>query len=138
MIANRNKLYKLILLACLVGYVWVYLNLIQVVNTQNHFEVCFIKRVLNIPCPSCGTTRSIAAILSGDLKMALYLNPFGFLISIILLICPIWIIKDVFFKKQSFLNFYKLIEQKINKPFYTIMLVSLVLINWIWNFTKEL
>jgi hypothetical protein len=53
-------------------------------------------------------------------------------------IAPLWIIKDLSVKKKSFFDFYKSVEQKTNKPLITILIVSIVLINWVWNITKHL
>jgi hypothetical protein len=135
---SRNRLYITILLACLAGYVWIYFGIFHGIYQSKYFEVCLIKRITNIPCPSCGTTRSLAAILNGNFEQAFFLNPFGFIVTLIMFIAPFWIIKDLSVKKKSFFDFYKSIEQKSNKPLITILIVSIVLINWVWNITKQL
>lgn len=135
---GRNKLYITLMLACLAGYIWIYFGIFQGIYRENHFEVCIIKRITNIPCPSCGTTRSVAEIFKGNYQNALLMNPLGFIITLILIIAPSWIILDVLIKKQSFFVFYQSLEQKINKPIYSVLLISLVLINWVWNITKQL
>ena len=42
--------------------------------------VCLLREWTGIPCPTCGTTRLIEALLSGDLLGALEWNPLVFLI----------------------------------------------------------
>ena len=42
--------------------------------------VCLLREWTGIPCPTCGTTRLIEALLSGDLLGALAWNPLVFLI----------------------------------------------------------
>jgi len=41
---------------------------------------CWIRSVFGIPCPGCGSTRAVAAIIfHGDLKEAMRLNPLIFI-----------------------------------------------------------
>ena len=41
---------------------------------------CELRRLLNIPCPTCGTTRVVAAIGRGELMAALSANPLATLV----------------------------------------------------------
>jgi hypothetical protein len=135
---GRNRQYKLILLACFVGYIWIYFGIFQGIYQNKSFEVCLLKRFVNIPCPSCGITRSVAAILIGDFERAFYINPYGFVVISFLIVTPFWIIIDLKSTKNSFLNFYKFIEQKLNQPLNAILFYSIVLVNWFWNIAKHL
>ena len=135
---SRNRLYITILLACLAGYVWIYFGIFQGIYQNKHLETCFLKRLTNVPCPSCGTTRSVAAIIFGNFEQAFLLNPFGFVVASIMLISPVLIMIDYAFKKKSFFDLYKSMEHKINKPLNATIFISIVLINWVWNITKHL
>jgi hypothetical protein len=109
----------------------------------NSFEnkvvgVCIIKELTNIPCPSCGSTRSVIALSNGSFIDAFLINPFGYLIVGIMLIAPVWIVFDLIIKKESFLTFYKKLEFNLQKPRVAIPLILLVVSNWIWNITKGL
>ena len=91
MFLSRNKLYLFLSILCTSGYFWMYFNLTKnpIINT----EVCLFKHVTKIPCPSCGSSRSITQIIKGNIQQALYLNPLGFISAFILLItylktCP--------------------------------------------------
>lgn len=42
--------------------------------------VCVFRLVTGYPCPTCGLTRSVVAIMHLDLIKAVHMNPFGFLI----------------------------------------------------------
>jgi hypothetical protein len=42
--------------------------------------VCLLREWTGVPCPTCGTTRLIEALLAGDLLGALAWNPLVFLI----------------------------------------------------------
>ena len=134
---NRNKLYLFLLIACLVGYIWLYYG-ITTLNSTNALDVCIVKRITTIPCPSCGTTRAVVALSHGDFWKSLYLNPFGIIVSLIMIIAPIWIVLDLLRRKNSFFDFYHFIESIIRKRNIAIFLIILVLLNWIWNIHKHL
>ena len=40
--------------------------------------LCMFRTLTGLPCPFCGTTRSIGHILIGDFENALRLNPLGY------------------------------------------------------------
>jgi hypothetical protein len=136
MAINRNKLYFILFIACFVGYVWLYFGLTLVEN--NSFEVCFIKQTTNIPCPSCGSTRSVISLLHGNFIDALKMNPLGYIVAMIMIVAPFWVIFDVAFKKKSLFSFYKNIESFLKKPRHSIPLILLLIMNWIWNILKGL
>ncbi len=91
-----------------------------------------------MPCPSCGSTRSVMAITQGNISEALYFNPLGIFIAAIMLITPLWLGLDVFTKKNSLLRFYVKMEMALKKPLVALPLIALVLINWAWNIAKGL
>ncbi len=138
MILNRNKLYTLLLIACSAGYIWIYFGITSYGSINQPFEVCLIKHTTDIPCPSCGSTRSVISLTNGNFIEALRINPLGYVIAIILLLVPSWIIIDLISAKKSFYEFYQKAERLIAKPFYAIPLISLLIVNWIWNITKGL
>lgn len=137
---TRNKLYLFLGIACLIGLFWIllhiYFNAFQ--NTTNNITVCVFKNITTYPCPSCGTTRSVISIFQGKYFNALQINPIGFIISLIVIICPIWILFDIIFKKQSLFVYYKKTEKLIRTPRIYIPLIILISINWIWNVYKGL
>ncbi|WP_215225461.1 DUF2752 domain-containing protein [Echinicola shivajiensis] len=135
--SGSKKLYALLITAFGAGYIWVIYQLGFVSHQQEEgFTVCLIKNTTNIPCPSCGSTRSVLSILHFDFPMAFYYNPLGFLIVPAMLILPFWILLDIIFQKESFWKVYQKLEQKIVKPSLAIPLILLVLINWAWNIYK--
>ena len=136
---TKNKLYSLILLACFLGYSWLlFLKLTLVKKSGVDLTVCVFKRVTNLPCPSCGTTRAVLQIFHGEILNSLYLNPFGIVVAIIMTLFPIWIIWDFIQNKQSFHDFYIKIETIIRKKEIAIPLIVFVIFNWIWNIYKYL
>ena len=74
----------------------------------------------------------------GDFIGALNLNPIGYLIAIIMLIAPIWIIVDTIMRSNTLFVFYQKTETNLKRPKYAIPLILLIIINWIWNITKGL
>lgn len=138
MLNNRNKLYFFLLMLGLVGYVWLFWNLQNPSHYHNSNTVCFIKNITNIPCPSCGTTRSILSILQGKFQLAFFMNPLGYLAVVLLFVLPIWVLIDSMLKKNSFFIFFKKGEAMLKKKPVVILLIAMLLINWIWNIIKEL
>ena len=101
-------------------------------------EVCFIKNLTHIPCPSCGTTRSIISLIKGDFIRSLNVNPIGYLVAMIMLVIPIWIMIDVIKRAKTLFDFYLKVETYIKRSSIAIPLILLIIINWIWNITKGL
>lgn len=137
MILERNRLYSILGITCLAGYIWLYYNL-YLQNTKSSSEsFCMIKRITNIPCPSCGSTRSVSSLLHGDFAGAIYWNPLGLVVLAIMIFLPIWLAVDLILKKDSLLQSYKSTEKILRKKTVAIPLIILVIINWIWNIYKN-
>ena len=54
-------------------------------------SVCLFRNVTGLPCPFCGSTRSVGHILQGEFSDALYSNPlgyFGLAFLVVLFISP--------------------------------------------------
>lgn len=132
---SRNKLYGLLISGCVVGYVWIFFNLAK--KSVEH-GVCLIKHITNVPCPSCGTTRSILSIVKGEILHGLYLNPFGFILILILIILPMWVGYDVLKKNNSLLRFYGKTETFLKQKKIAIPSILFVVANWFWNIYKGL
>ena len=133
---SKKKIYAIVLIACLSGFVYLFLNTHY--GKNSFFGLCIFKNVTGIPCPSCGTTRAIQFILQGKIIESLYMNPFGIIVAVLMTIAPFWILYDVIFKKESFLFFYKKSEETIRIKWLSIVLIILVVTNWIWNIYKGL
>ncbi|WP_353140292.1 DUF2752 domain-containing protein [Pseudopedobacter sp.] len=138
MTLDRGRLYSILLIACLAGYIWLYFSITKNFTENKSVEVCLIKHITNVPCPSCGSTRSIISLIKGDLIGALNLNPLGYIIAIIMVVAPTWILTDLFLRSNTLFDFYKKTETFLRKRKYAIPLILLVIINWIWNIIKGL
>lgn len=133
---TRNKLYSLLLIACLAGLIYLFYN-IQIADGV-YFKTCMIKGVTGYPCPSCGTTRAVRLLLQGKITESILLNPFGMIVAVIMTVFPLWVLIDIVLKKDTFFRWYKKTEATIRKPWLAVILISLVLLNWIWNIYKHL
>jgi len=128
---SRSKLYTILIIACLVGYLWIFYSNTKLQPKDSTVEVCLFKRVTHIPCPSCGSTRSVLSIIHGDFLQAFYINPLGIIIAGIMLITPVWVLFDIITRKKTLYDFYIRIETLLKKPGIAIPFILLVLINWI-------
>jgi len=136
---NKNKLYLFLLFACFVGYSWLLFSLQHEHEIQSQeFAVCLFKKVTTVPCPSCGTTRSVMQLSHGNFLSAILINPFGILVGFVMIIAPIWISYDLIQKKETFYIAYLKIETILRKRKVAIVLIVLVIANWIWNIKKNL
>jgi hypothetical protein len=45
---------------------------------------CVFARLFHLPCPGCGSTRAVLALLAGDVHGVLRFNPFGPAIALLL------------------------------------------------------
>lgn len=138
MALHRTKLYTILVITCLAGYIWLYYGMTTIQNGSNSFEVCLFKHATTLPCPSCGATRSVISLLQGNPLKSIYINPLGLFIATIMAIIPIWVLTDLLTKKSSLFNFYGKTEAFLKKPRIAIPLILLVILNWIWNITKGL
>ena len=135
---SRNKLYTILFTACVAGYIWLFFTTSNSFVDTKIFDGCLVKNITNIPCPSCGSTRSIVALIKGNFFEAITTNPVGILVALIMILTPLWIVADIVTRKQTLFDFYQIIETKLKTPQYAIPLILLVVINWIWNITKGL
>lgn len=139
MSSSLNKLYPILITACLIGYIWLgYSIYSSSLADNNSIVVCPVKRLTGFPCPSCGSTRSVVALINGNFKGAFFINPLGYLLAIIMLLTPLWILYDKMLGRESLLKCYIKVEKHIAKPSYLISLVLILLINWFWNIKKGL
>lgn len=51
--------------------------------------LCIFRNLTGLPCPFCGSTRSVGQILQGDFSEALAFNPIGFLVAALIVIMTV-------------------------------------------------
>jgi hypothetical protein len=136
---SRNKLYIIIGLSCAGGYIWLLSNLHT--SADHHAELfggCWMKYFTGIPCPSCGVTRAITLLLEGDVIGSIMMNPLGLIVASIMLIAPVWLLRDVIRNKQALFETYQKTEHLFKRPQIYVPSIALVIANWIWNIAKDL
>jgi hypothetical protein len=134
---TRNRFYIYLSVACLAGFGWVLLvGQLKPEEVGTTYDVCLIRHFAHIPCPSCGSTRSVLSLMHGDLAEGLYWNPLGFVIFSIMVISPFWIGFDVLLKKDTYFHFFLRFEEMLRRKVVAIPAIGLVLLNWIWNIWK--
>lgn len=137
MASNRNKLYLFLMLVSLAGYFWILFNLKATKHEIPGMNVCLFKHLTSIPCPSCGTTRSVMFLLQARFSEAFFSNPLGFLMLPFLVLIPPWIALDWLRHQSSLYGLYHKAELIVQKKAIVWLLVILILINWIWNIVKN-
>jgi hypothetical protein len=136
---SRKKIYWILGLLTLGSYGWIGYNLLHTENQEASSTICLIKNVTGMPCPSCGITRSVLAILDGNFMQAILINPLGAIAAMLLITVPLWILIDLIRNKTSLLTFYTRSEELIRKQkLIYIPMITLIAINWIWNISKGL
>jgi len=136
---NRNKLYIFVLFLSFAGYLWIaYLIHFDLTSEMesNSINTCVFKYMTGLPCPSCGMSRSVISVIQARFKDALFWNPLGYIMTLSMLVFPLWIIIDLIKNKSSFLKFYLKVESyfRIKWIAYTFILIMIVL--WGWNIYK--
>jgi hypothetical protein len=134
---SASRFYLLIAVLLFIGWIWVFLNFNYFYSDANVHELCLFKIVTGIPCPSCGSTRSVINLLKGNWFQGFYLNPLGFIVLLFMLIVPFWLLYDVAVGKDGLFRAYKYAE-KILRTKWSIPLIFLLVINWIWSISKGL
>jgi len=134
MIATRNRLYAFMLAVCAAGWAWLALHLGKSADVQ--LQLCWIKTITGMPCPACGTTRAVDALVHGRLWEAFLINPFGLPVVLIMSVSPVWLVVDLLRSNNSFFRAFGVIEKKLSSQGIAITLIALVITNWIWNYYK--
>ncbi len=135
---SRNHFYTYLSAACLVGCGWlVLIGRLKPEEIGTSYDVCLIHHFAHIPCPACGSTRSVLALMQGDIAGGIYWNPLGFLMFALLIILPFWIGYDLVLKKETLFRFYHLFEDTLRRKWVAIPAIALILANWVWNIWKN-
>jgi hypothetical protein len=73
--APLGTIYGAVLGGCAVlASMWIWMDLPRL--------ACPLRRMIGVPCPTCGSTRLVEALLRGDLRAALASNPLVFTVLV--------------------------------------------------------
>ena len=135
---NDSHLPTFITLLCCAGYLWIGVNGMQHGNGGIP-SPCIFKAVTGLPCPSCGTTRSVVQLSRGNIANALHANPLGFLTGTGLIFLPVWLLTDRIRRTSTFVSAWHKAEGILSqKRWITAALIMLVMANWGWTIAKGL
>ena len=133
---SKGKLYVVILIACLSGFLYLLYSINY--SESSNLKFCIIKNVTGYPCPSCGTTRAVKMLLKEDFLSSFQMNPFGIIVAILMIVLPTWIVFDLATHKETFFKNYQKAETILRTRWIAVFLIVLVILNWIWNIKKGL
>ena len=94
-------------------------------------SLCLFRNVTGLPCPFCGSTRSVGHILQGEFSAALYSNPLGYLglaFIILLLLSPLTV------KKTS--NYLAKKWWLLTQRNQIVITVGLIVLAWVLNLPR--
>jgi hypothetical protein len=93
--------------------------------------LCVFNILTGYPCPTCGTTRAIAAISEGRMIDSINFNPLGILI---LLIAIFWSLKVLPNQRMKMLIYEKF--GRISTRGKTLSLVLILSLGWAWTLSR--
>jgi Protein of unknown function (DUF2752) len=135
----KRNLYIVLVCLSLGGYVWIGWNFLEGTAHSAIHSVCLFKEITGLPCPSCGTTRSLVLLMHGEFRESLMMNPFGMLLAVALIVIPLWVVADTLSNSESFYRRYVQMEQLLmHNKLLAVCAVVIVALNWVWNITKGL
>ena len=90
--------------------------------------LCPLRKYTGIPCFTCGSTRAVLALISGDLKTAFLTQPL--IISLLCCIAPIALFNlcTALLHKRLFM----VSLSRMEKVFFCLVLGTATLLNWIY------
>lgn len=122
---SRKAFYAFAAVMCLAGWIWTGCAMAGL-----ELEVCLFKCVTGIPCPACGSTRTVLDVLKGDWAAALSGNPMGFLLVPGLMVLPVWLVADWLRNSASLYRCYMKCNLMLNGRISFGIFVLLVLVDW--------
>lgn len=96
------------------------------------FPQCWMRKLIGVPCPSCGCTRSLAAWGDLNLAQAFYFNPLFFCVCVALIV---WLLVSTT-ERLSGRPFLPNLRAKLRQwPVWRVA-IALVAVNWLYLYLK--
>jgi hypothetical protein len=134
---SRTRFYGVLLVMLAASYAWIGYNGIVRAQQAEGISICIVRTVTGVPCPGCGTTRSVLHVLHGDVLDAVMSNPFGLLAVAALSVLPFWIAVDLARGRASLMHAYDVLNHQLARRAVRVVIVLLVLCVWTWNIYNQ-
>lgn len=108
------------------------------------FWHCPIKKLTGYPCPGCGTTRAVGFLFEGKIGEALYTNPLGLFVCVVLAVMAIAALYDLIsgkhLYKAIFVTPFIQLKKKHKWAYIAMLALCFILaaLNACWNYYKRL
>ncbi len=134
---SRTRFYGVLVLMLAASYAWIGYNGIVRAQGADGVSICIVRNVTGVPCPGCGTTRSVVHVLHGEILDAVTTNPLGLLAAGALTLLPLWIGADLVRGRASLMHAYAVLNQQLARRAVLVVVVVLVLCLWTWNIYNQ-
>ena len=122
--------YALCAVGCTGGWAWIGLS--WTFSGQGLWKGCLFKQLFHVPCPSCGSTRAVMALLQGDVTSSLTYNPMGMLLAALLVVLPLGILCDGLRHKPVLYRLFLLVDEGLRRRLVFVAFACAVILNWVW------
>lgn len=129
---TRRAFYLLAGGLCALGYAWLAFS----EAAAGAGSPCLFRWLTGVPCPACGSTRALRALLQGDVAQAFLINPNGIVLAVLLAAVPVWLLADAVRRRPSLYVFFCRADAALRRRAWFVAGAALVLANWIWNLYK--
>jgi hypothetical protein len=134
---SRKRFYGVLMLMLAASYAWIGYNGIVRAQGADGVSICIVRTVTGVPCPGCGTTRSVIHVLHGEVLDAVKSNPLGLLAVAALSVLPFWIAVDLARGRASLMQAYDVLNHQLARCAVLVVIVLLVLCVWTWNIYNQ-
>jgi hypothetical protein len=128
----RNRLYAGLIAVGGAGVVWLVIDAV----TDGSWTPCLFKLLTGIPCPSCGSTRAVLALLRGEDVLAY--NPLGIFTFAVSSLTLAVLCRDLMTGSDSLFNYWRRAEQFVRQPSVAATGIALLASNWAWTIARGL
>ncbi len=135
----RNSFYLKLCILLVFGVIWCMYNRLIPETYQVTWLKCPFKQLTHLPCPACGTTRGMLALLHGDFSKALLsYNALCVVELPLLLLTTLWLSFDIITNHNVLYHAWVRLSACLSRKLVLIPILSVIAFNWIWNLLKDL